>query len=51
MTSAFQGDLDEQPDAEPGYIFENLAEFTAGAEDLVDLGAEPLAGRYSSCTS
>jgi hypothetical protein len=25
VTSAFQGDLEEQPDAEPGYILENLA--------------------------
>ena len=43
-----EGDLKEERDAEPGYLLKDVAQLAAGAEELIDLGADALGGGYSS---
>lgn len=45
---SFEGDLKKQPEAEPGYVLEDLAEFAARVEELIDLSTDAVAGQYSS---
>jgi len=40
----FQGGLQQQAGAEPGDLFQQLAEVAVGGEQLVDLGADALGG-------
>jgi len=42
------GSLDEQPGAKTGDIFQHLDQITLPSEQGVDLGAEPIGGRYST---
>jgi hypothetical protein len=44
-----QRGLEHQPHAEPGDILKDQDEVTARSEQLVDLGADALDRRYSSC--
>ena len=44
-----QGGLEHQPHAEPGDLLKDRREVTVGAEQLMDLGADALDRRYSSC--
>jgi hypothetical protein len=44
-----QGGREHQPHAEPGNLFKDRRKVTVGAEQLVDLGAQALDRRYSSC--
>jgi hypothetical protein len=44
-----QGDLEHQPHAESGNLFKDRRKVMIGAEQLVDLGADALDRRYSSC--
>jgi hypothetical protein len=41
-----EGCLHQQADAQMGYLFEDLAEFTVGGEQAVDVGANALDGGY-----
>jgi hypothetical protein len=43
-----EGGLEEKRDSEPGYLLEDVAELTAGAEELIELGTDALGGGYSS---
>jgi len=43
-----EGGLEEERDSEPGYLLEDVAELTAGAEELIELGTDALGGGYSS---
>jgi hypothetical protein len=40
-----QGGLDDQPHAQPGDLFEDLAEVLLGGEQLIDLDADALGSR------
>ena len=44
-----QGGLEHQPHAESGDVLKEQGEVAVGAEQLVDLGADALDRRYSSC--
>jgi hypothetical protein len=39
-----QGGLQHQPNAETGHILQDRCQVTVGAEQLIDLGAQPIGG-------
>jgi len=43
-----QGHLEQERDPESGYLLQDLAQLTAGVEELIDPSAEAFARRYSS---
>jgi len=42
-----QGHLEQERDPDSGYLLQDLAQLTAGVEELIDPSAAAFAGRYS----